>query len=39
MRAPGSPYDFGQFELDIEPWSDDGDFEPVLAKKTLPVLA
>ena len=38
LRAPGSPYDFGQFELDVEEWSET-DFEPVLAKKTLPVLA
>jgi radical SAM protein with 4Fe4S-binding SPASM domain len=37
IRAPGTPYDYGQFELDVEPWSE-ADFNPVLSKRTLPVL-
>lgn len=36
-KAPGDPYDFGSFELDIEDWSDE-DFTPTLSTKRLPIL-
>ncbi len=36
-KAPGDPYDFGCFELDVQPWSDE-DFTPALSTKKLPVL-
>lgn len=37
LRPPGSPYDFGVFELDVEPWREE-DYTPTLATKKLPVL-
>jgi radical SAM protein with 4Fe4S-binding SPASM domain len=37
-KAPGDPYDFGCFELDVEDWSDE-EFTPTLSKKKLPILA
>lgn len=36
VAAPGAPYDFGRFEIEVEPWSDDA---PAPTPKRLPVIA
>jgi radical SAM protein with 4Fe4S-binding SPASM domain len=38
-RAPGAPYDFGRFELQVEPWSD-ASVDPTPSRpRSLPVLS
>jgi hypothetical protein len=38
VRAPGDPYDFGGFELEVEPWSDAPE-PPQRPRVRLPILA
>ncbi|MEZ4379870.1 MAG: radical SAM protein [Nannocystaceae bacterium] len=36
VEAPGAPYDFGRFEIEVEPWSDEPERAPA---RRLPVIA
>jgi hypothetical protein len=35
FRAPGDPYDFGRFELAVQPWSDEA---PAPSPRSLPIV-
>ena len=37
-RAPGEPYDFGRFELHVEPWTDPNDEPTPPRSRSLPVV-